>query len=70
MAGRVLPPLVGIKSSNPKVKPEHPLIIEVKHPEYASMFDCGDKVPALIVVYAKGTLRTNACIDTASHNTM
>ena len=56
MAGRVLPPLVGIKSSNPRMKPGHPLITKVLHPEYASMFDTGDKVPALIVVYANGSV--------------
>ena len=55
MAGRILPPLVGIKSTSKQaVEPGHPLIIKVTDPEYASMFDSGDVVPALIVVYAPG----------------
>jgi len=55
MAGRIVPPLVGIQAtSKTAVQPGHPLIIRVDDPEYSSMFDSGDVVPAIIVVYAKG----------------
>lgn len=55
MAGRIVPPLVGIKSTRKTaVQPGHPLIIHVNDPEYSTMFDCGDVVPAIIVVYAPG----------------
>ena len=36
------------------VQKGHPLVIEVKDPEYASLFDSGDKVPPLVVIYAYG----------------
>ena len=55
MAGRILPPLVGIRASRrSKVQKGHPLVIEVTDPEYASLFDSGNKVPPLIVIYAYG----------------
>ena len=56
MAGKILPPLVGIRAAKrtKNIEKGHPLVVEVKDPEYASLFDSGEKIPALIVIYADG----------------
>ena len=53
LAGKILPPLIGIRASKTsKIQKGHPLVIEVKDPEYTSLFDSGDKVPPLVVIYS------------------
>ena len=51
----MVPPLVGIRASRKSnIQKGHPLVIEVKDPEYASLFDSGSEIPPVIVACAHG----------------
>ena len=54
MAGKILPPLVGIKVKEKYVAKGHPLVVRLRKPEYTTLFDSGDVVPPVIVFYAHG----------------
>ena len=57
MAGRMLPPLIGIRdsarSAQKRLKPGHPIVIDIDDPEYTSLFD-SEGISPKVVVYADG----------------
>jgi hypothetical protein len=58
MAGRIIPPLIGIRASKrcTVVEVGKPILIRVTDPEYMSLFD-SEGVSPLIVIYANGDKR-------------
>lgn len=73
MAGRMLPPLIGIRdsarSAKTRLQEGKPIVIDIDNPEYTSLFD-SEGISPKVIIYAHGDKKVSvhACLSRIYEN--